>query len=136
MKKAFLPMTASLGFLAKQVKCKVTDGALKPYTTQDEWQQKANSFRVQLAYQGRRMSLDFWQGTGITEAPTAAGVLDCLLSDASSASESFEDWCGNYGYDTDSRKALASYNQVKKQAVVLKKLLGDDFEMFMDSEKE
>lgn len=42
-------------------------------------------------------------------APTAASVLYSLLQDASGADENFYDWCANYGYDTDSRKALATY---------------------------
>ena len=41
--------------------------------------------------------------------PTAASVLYSLLADASADGESFSDWCTNYGYDTDSRKALATY---------------------------
>ena len=42
-------------------------------------------------------------------APTAGSVLYSLLLDASGADENFYDWCANYGYDTDSRKALATY---------------------------
>ena len=42
-------------------------------------------------------------------APTAASVLHSLLLDATSADENFYDWCANFGYDTDSRKALNIY---------------------------
>ena len=42
-------------------------------------------------------------------APNAASVLYCLLSDAEALDQSFSDWAGNFGYDTDSRKALATY---------------------------
>jgi len=41
--------------------------------------------------------------------PTAAGVLYCLLSDAEAVDQSFTDWAGDLGYDTDSRKALETY---------------------------
>lgn len=41
--------------------------------------------------------------------PTAASVLHGLLLDASSADANFLDWCGDFGYDTDSRKALTVY---------------------------
>lgn len=41
--------------------------------------------------------------------PTAASVLYCLLSDAAAIDQSFDDWAGDFGYDTDSRKALATY---------------------------
>lgn len=42
-------------------------------------------------------------------APTAASVLYRLLRDASAADQCFADWASEYGYDTDSRKALAIY---------------------------
>ncbi len=41
--------------------------------------------------------------------PTLADVLNSLLLDASGTEESFEDWCSNYGCDTDSRKAETTY---------------------------
>jgi hypothetical protein len=44
-------------------------------------------------------------------APTAASVLYCLLSDSQASGESFPDWCGGLGYDTDSRKAFDIYMQ-------------------------
>jgi hypothetical protein len=42
-------------------------------------------------------------------APTAAAVLHSLLMDAGALDQSFSDWCGDCGYDEDSRKALATY---------------------------
>lgn len=41
--------------------------------------------------------------------PTAASVLYCLFSDASLGEQTFDDFCSNLGYDTDSRKAFDSY---------------------------
>jgi hypothetical protein len=45
------------------------------------------------------------------KAPTAASVLHCLLSDAQARDMSFMDWASDYGYDTDSIKALGIYNE-------------------------
>ena len=50
-----------------------------------------------------------WDNAPRPVAPTAASVLYSLLLDASGADENFYDWCADYGYDTDSRKALATY---------------------------
>lgn len=50
-----------------------------------------------------------WDNAPRPVAPTAGSVLYSLLLDASGADENFHDWCANYGYDTDSRKALATY---------------------------
>jgi hypothetical protein len=41
--------------------------------------------------------------------PEEMDVLYCLYSDAQMGNETFEDFCGNCGYDTDSRQALETY---------------------------
>lgn len=41
--------------------------------------------------------------------PTQANVMYCLLSDAECGKDTFDDFCSNCGYDTDSRKALEIY---------------------------
>jgi hypothetical protein len=58
--------------------------------------------------------------------PTLEDVLDCLASDASGYinSRHFEDWAGEYDYDTDSRKAEAMYRTVGEQVTQLEALLG------------
>ena len=43
-------------------------------------------------------------------APNAAGVLYSLIRDAQGAEQNFADWCSDYGYDSDSIKALNTYN--------------------------
>lgn len=47
----------------------------------------------------------------VPTAPRAAGVLYSLLRDAEAADMSFPDWCGEFGYDDDSRKAFDTYMQ-------------------------
>ena len=42
-------------------------------------------------------------------APSAAAVLHSLLLDAQAAEFAFEDWCSEYGYNADSRRALTIY---------------------------
>lgn len=71
------------------------------------------------------MEVPFSQGSGHTNAPTAADVLDCLASDVQGVenTHNFEDWAGEYGYDTDSRKAEAIYKTCLVQAKELKSFL-------------
>lgn len=61
--------------------------------------------------------------------PDLKNVLYCLWSDAQSVSDgqSFEDWCADFGYDTDSRKAHKAYKACLKTYQALKRL-GFDFE--------
>jgi len=35
-----------------------------------------------------------------------------------------EDWCAEYGYDTDSRKAERTFRAVERQTKALKRMLG------------
>lgn len=58
---------------------------------------------------------------------TAKGVLECLFSDASAAFDTFDGWCSDLGYDTDSRKALETYLECQKTAVALRTLFGSDY---------
>lgn len=59
--------------------------------------------------------------------PTVESVLDCLASDASGYDNArdFDDWCGEFGFDTDSRKAEACYRTCAEQAKALRHFLGD-----------
>ena len=60
--------------------------------------------------------------------PTLAHVLDTLASDAAGVegAKSFEEWCPEYGYDSDSRKAERIYEACVKQAGELRTLLGEE----------
>ncbi len=82
-----------------------------------------------------RMSLVFSKGSGHHgKAPELAEVLDCLASDsytlplpemAGSENEAFAEFCSEFGYDTDSRKALKTYRACLSQARRLRNLLGN-----------
>lgn len=74
-----------------------------------------------------KMTTYFSMGSGHNgKAPELGDVLDCLASDAASVENArdFADWCSEYGYDTDSRKAHRTYTVCKRQAERLRKLLG------------
>jgi len=91
----------------------------------------SHAWKVTLRYQGRQMTVPFYTGSAIGEV-NAPDVLHCLISDTQSAVNSFEDWCADFGYDTDSRKAEAIYNACQRISVKLHKLLGDDLSKFAD----
>ncbi len=76
----------------------------------------------------KKMIVMFSQGSAHTEPPTAVDVLDCLASDAAGweNAPSFDVWAGEYGYDTDSRKAERTFNAVKKQSQKLDAFLSQD----------
>lgn len=103
----------------------------------DEWQRRATPYTVTLRYQRRAMTVEFWCGSACGE-PDAATVLDCLASDASGIDNArgFEDWCGEYGYDCDSRKAERTFKATETNARKLRRLLGDDYSAIVYSDED
>ena len=75
----------------------------------------------------RQLTTYFSMGYGISHEPYAHDVIDCLASDAAGwhNARDFNDWCGDYGYDTDSIRALRTYETLQKQAKHLQRFMGD-----------
>ncbi len=96
--------------------------------------QPMRKWAVALRLRGRRLTTKFYQGTAHTKPPTAADVLACLISDASAGAQSFEGFCGEFGYDEDSRKALSVYKACKSMKPRIERFLGDAFEEFAGAE--
>lgn len=105
-----------------------TNGCSIPFGKRDAWQQDASAYRLQLKYGRKSFSFDFFQGPAIKDQPMdrPSEVLDCLLSEASGGNQSFEDFCSDFGYDIDSRKAEQIWRACKKTAEGLDALFGDD----------
>jgi hypothetical protein len=58
--------------------------------------------------------------------PDTADVLACLAMECDALDHStFEDWAESYGYDSDSRKAEATYRACLATALALRSALGD-----------
>lgn len=75
--------------------------------------QKRYVFKIKLIKGGKQYTFEF--GQSISEGsnePTLYDVLTCLTK---YDPETFEDFCENYGYDTDSRKAEKVYKEVVKE---------------------
>lgn len=58
--------------------------------------------------------------------PTLPDIMSCLLSDARCAEGTFEDFCGEMGLDTDSRKALDTYLACQATRNGMIKMLGSE----------
>ena len=90
---------------------------------------EANTYKVTLRLEGRQLTTNFYQGEAITEDPTAADVLSCLVSDVNGVDGvSFDGWCSDFGYSNDSIKARDTYNAYKRMVPKLKRFLGKHFE--------
>ena len=62
---------------------------------------------------GRRLSFDFWNSLNDCQQgkePTAYNVLACISSNVN-CPDTFGNFCREYGYDADSRKAFATFKR-------------------------
>ena len=76
----------------------------------------------------KRIAFDFWNSLNACqkgEEPTAYDVLACISSDVY-CPETFEDFCGEYGYEQDSRKAFAVFKRCATFAEKLRAFLTED----------
>lgn len=97
--------------------------------TREGWGTDHDTWRVQIRRGQRAYTTDYSAGfghrvDGQPKAPKLADVLACLLSDASTSAESFYDFCSNFGYDTDSRKAHATWKACRRTAAAMDRVLG------------
>lgn len=60
-------------------------------------------------YRPGTIAHEAWRKLAKPQAPHAADVLHSLILDSSAADQSFNDWCADFGYDSDSVKALTTY---------------------------
>lgn len=58
--------------------------------------------------------------------PDPIEVLWSIARDSDALEMTFEDWAGEFGYDTDSRKAEKTYRACQDGALRLKKILSED----------
>lgn len=116
-----------------------------------DWEDSAFHWECVLKYQGREMKQSYKMGCGNVKTrpgkswedhtvtvgayePSAADVVSSLVLDGSACDETFEDWCSNFGSDTDSRKALETYLACQEGGKKIRRLLGADFDKFAQLE--
>jgi hypothetical protein len=73
------------------------------------------------------------KGCTLLKPPQVADVIYSLVMDSPAADTTFEDWCSEFGYDTDSRKALETYLLCQENGVKIRKLLGKHFAAVRDA---
>jgi len=97
----------------------------------DGWEHHAYTLRLHRAGTDATMETPWRQGYGVEDSPVdmPGTVLDSLVSDASVGGESFEDFCADLGYDTDSRKAHTTWEACRATVDQLTTFLGGSSEL-------
>jgi hypothetical protein len=101
----------------------------------------STGYTVVLRREGSRkvITTPFYMGPAHTTEPKPTDVLECLLSDVAGveSADTFEEWCAELGYDTDSRRAERIYQNVHAEKAQLRSFLGDHYQAFLyDTESE
>lgn len=129
--------------MTEQLKTLCEDFQVRAHTTRlpetaelaKDWAPGARHFKVKLTMDGREMTVPrFSQGSAHKRPPTAADVLYCVISDANAGELSFEEFCADLGYDTDSRKAEQVWLSCREMVRPVREFLGPHFERFARAE--
>jgi hypothetical protein len=85
--------------------------------------QRVDAWRVSIGV--GPVGIDYFTGLGRRKgsgavAPSAADVLYSMLADAEAASMTFDVWCDEFGYNSDSIKASSTYKACVEMAEMLK----------------
>jgi hypothetical protein len=72
-------------------------------------------------------------GKAVCSDPTAEDVLSMLASAAVDVenADSFEDWCAEFGRNTDSRKVYGQWEEAQERAADLRRFLGDKYDAYL-----
>ena len=85
------------------------------------WVKKGNAraFRISLSCNGKRASLNYYQGRGIERNPTPADVIACLMLDSSLADYSLKDFGDELGWNENTAETLRACRHNKERTVRL-----------------
>jgi hypothetical protein len=118
------PTTFTAFATEHQIEMSVKRVAARPDDDGSDWARDARHYKITLVTSIGEVETYYSQGSGIKVEPTIGTVLRCLRSDAGAYNLSFEEWCDEYGYDNDSRRAERTYNACRDTAADLENLLG------------
>ena len=90
------------------------------YFTGTGHREKVRGFKA-CSYPGATFVRGHWEAS-YPAKPPIAGLLHSLILDGAAAEQTFAEWCADFGYDVDSRKALATYEACQKGFDKLRKV--------------
>lgn len=104
----------------------------------DDGKWEHHEYKVVIRWQGRMMRSTFSQGMAYAKDNVDVGeLLSSLAEDyLSGQDQTFEEWAGDYGYDTDSRKAYAIYEALKENRKRMDRVFGDEVGNFVEYFRE
>jgi len=123
--------TQQMDKLSSEIKVRFVDDGFRPYF--DESEEPRQVYRVFLRYNGKNTSFLFgdslqngYDGIMAADKPQEYKntILDIIVSE-SNTPEDFEDFCQEFGYEEDSRKAYTIFKKCVRQSEKIHKLFSD-----------
>ena len=132
--KPLAELCAELGITAtaKELDTFNSEGGLTKFP---DWAKQG--WTVSVKYKGKRAQFRFYGG-GSAQTPTVSDLVWAVAIDSNALNEEFSDWCGEFGYDTDSVKARSIYKACQTNANRLKNLINDEdlFSQLVESARD
>ena len=124
-----VPNVGRVECVAKFIKTE-TEGTGKHYAEpHGPWVENLRThWEVTLTFNGQSITSPFSQGSAYSVPPTAQTVASCLASDAQAGTEEFEEFASEYGYDSDSRKAYAVWEECRAIELKFRRMFGAHFD--------
>ena len=97
-----------------------------------EWS-NANHYSVKLSYGCKTYVTYISQGLAIKTKPTAYSTL-CILQREVITQDSFEEYCDDYGIDSDSLSEYRMFELRAKQTAALKRFFGSNYDTFLSAQ--
>lgn len=102
------------------------DITLVDYVKRGDWQCHQWEAEITRTSTNETMTIDYFTGMAITEDPSLEDVLYAMVSDKNTidGANSFEDWCYQYGYNSDSITDHDTYLSCVKHDEMLRQFFG------------
>lgn len=91
----------------------------------DEWKRTATKYNCKITFKNKTYRFNFWMGSAHTKAPSKKDVLySFIMNDVTDMD--FEDFCSEFGYDNNSKKALRIFKACKEQTENFYRLFNEE----------
>ena len=124
--------TKQIDKISNRIKVRFVDDGFRPYFNPSD--ESRQVYKVYLSFNGKKTMFTYGDSIAnstegkspcynvITNQEYKNDILDCITRDYYSECENFDDFCTEFGYDSDSRKSYKVYKAVKRQSEKLHKV--------------
>ena len=91
----------------------------------DEWKRTATKCNCKITFKNQTYRFNYWMGSAHTKTPSKRDVLYSFVMDDVSGMN-FEDFCSEFGYDNNSKKALRIFEACKEQTKNFYRLFNEE----------